>query len=206
MLCWYEIWLSWPCQPNYMNQRINCCVFKVSEYITHFTILYQILFEPAYVERVLITCEEWRHRRACVWVQSRSLRYSHTQYRKLLESSVKGMDVWPHLMCVHARLKDHKPHDAKVPFLVRWIVELPHDKTNKITVHPAKTQIKLGIRPVWSKSLLCTQWVAKGPSFLHADSEDSDQTGRMPRLIWVFAWRTVILLVLSWGGSFFLFR
>ena len=24
----------------------------------------------------------------------------------------------------------------------------------------------------------------------------------MPRLIWVFAWRTVILLVLSWGGSF----
>ena len=25
------------------------------------------------------------------------------------------------------------------------------------------------------------------PSFLHADSEDSDQTGRIPRLIWVFA-------------------
>ena len=25
--------------------------------------------------------------------------------------------------------------------------------------------------------------------FLHADSEDSDQTGRMPRLIRVFAWR-----------------
>ena len=33
-----------------------------------------------------------------------------------------------------------------------------------------------------------------------AHSEDSDQTGRMPRLIWVFAGRTVILLVLSWGG------
>ena len=28
------------------------------------------------------------------------------------------------------------------------------------------------------------------PSFLHADSEDCDQTGRMPRLIWVFAGRT----------------
>ena len=24
---------------------------------------------------------------------------------------------------------------------------------------------------------LCAQWVAKGPIFLHADSEDSDQTG-----------------------------
>ena len=33
-------------------------------------------------------------------------------------------------------------------------------------------------------------WVAKDPSFLHADSEDSDQTGRMSRLIWVFAGRT----------------
>ena len=34
------------------------------------------------------------------------------------------------------------------------------------------------------------QWVAKDPSFLHADREDSHQTGRMPRLIWVFAGRT----------------
>ena len=24
------------------------------------------------------------------------------------------------------------------------------------------------------------------PSFLHVDSEDSDQTGRIPRMIWVF--------------------
>ena len=47
-----------------------------------------------------------------------------------------------------------------------------HDKTNKVSVRPAKTQISL-----------CAQWVAMGPGFLHADSEDSDQTGRMPRLI-----------------------
>ena len=73
-----------------------------------------------------------------------------------------------------------------------------------MTVRPAKTQISLGIRPVWSESLLCPEWVAKGPSFLHADSQDSDQTGRMPRLIWVFAGHTVILLVLSWGGSIIL--
>ena len=92
--------------------------------------------------------------------------------------------------------------------------EPPRDKTKKMTVHPAKTQISLGIHPVWSESLLCAQWIAKDSSFLHADSEDSDQTGRflhadsedpyqtgrMPRLIWVFAGRTIILLVLSWGG------
>ena len=59
-------------------------------------------------------------------------------------------------------------------------------KTNKKNVRPGKTQISLGIRPVWSESSLCAQWVAKDPSFLYADSEDSDKTGRMPRLIWVF--------------------
>ena len=49
--------------------------------------------------------------------------------------------------------------------------------TKPTTVHPAKTKISLGIRPVWSE-LLCAQWVAKDPSFLHADSEESDQPGQ----------------------------
>ena len=63
--------------------------------------------------------------------------------------------------------------------LVLFLLEPPHDKTNKMTA-----------RPVWSESSLCAQWVAKKLRFLHADSEDSDQTMRMPRLIWVFAGRT----------------
>ena len=71
-------------------------------------------------------------------------------------------------------------------------------QNNKLTVCPAKT----GIRPVWSESSLCAQWIAKGPIFLHADSEDSDQTGRMPRLIWVFAMHTVTLLILLCRGLF----
>ena len=73
--------------------------------------------------------------------------------------------------------------------LLKWN-EPPHDKTNKVTVCPAKTQIC----PGWSESSLCSQWLAKNPSFLHVDSEDSDQPGWMPRLIWVFAGRTVTLL------------
>ena len=65
------------------------------------------------------------------------------------------------------------------------------------------------LRSAWAsaqsdQSSLCAQWVAKDPMFLHADSEDSDQTGRMPRQIWVFAGRTLILLVLSCRGSFHL--
>ena len=54
---------------------------------------------------------------------------------------------------------------------------------------------KRRLRSTWAsaqsdQSIHCTQWVAKDPRFLHADSEDSDQTGRMPRLIWVFAGHT----------------
>ena len=53
-------------------------------------------------------------------------------------------------------------------------------------MRPAKTQISLGMRPVWSESSLCAQWVAKDPSFLHVDSEDSDQTGGCPG--WSESW------------------
>ena len=83
---------------------------------------------------------------------------------------------------------------ASVPWemsINRTTNEPRHDKTNKMTVRPPKTQISLGIRPVWSESSLCAQWVAKDPRFLLADIEESDQTGRMPRLIWVFAGRTL---------------
>ena len=33
-------------------------------------------------------------------------------------------------------------------------------------------QSGLGIRPIWSESLLCTQWIAKDQRFLHEDRED----------------------------------
>ena len=76
-------------------------------------------------------------------------------------------------------------------------------KPTKWHVRPAKTPISLGIRTVWSESSLCAQWVAKDLSFLHADSEDSDQTGWMPRLIWIFTGRTCHFYTLphkKWRG------
>ena len=61
-------------------------------------------------------------------------------------------------------------------------------KTNNMAVRPAKTQISLGIRPVWSESLL-SAWRKSGSLATHKmHSKDSDQTGwtgRTPRLIWV---------------------
>ena len=60
------------------------------------------------------------------------------------------------------------------------------------------------LRSAWaSAQSSMSAWRKLGPSATHwVHSEDSDQTGRMPRLIWVFAGRTVIVLVLSWCGSF----
>ena len=79
--------------------------------------------------------------------------------------------------------------------------ELRYDQTNKVSVRPVKTQIILGIRPVWSESSL-TAWRKLGALAIQwAHSEVSDQTGRMPRLIWVFGGHTLILLVLSCRGS-----
>ena len=59
----------------------------------------------------------------------------------------------------------------------------------------AEVQADLSLRCPYKRKLgsLETHW---------AHSKDSDQTGRMPRLIWVFVGRTLILLVLSCPGSY----
>ena len=66
--------------------------------------------------------------------------------------------------------------------------------------------VRRRLRSAWAstqsdQSSLCTQWVAKNPSFHHADSEDPDQSGQMPRLIWVSVEAQAILLDLLWCSS-----
>ena len=73
-------------------------------------------------------------------------------------------------------------------------------KPTKCPVHPAKTRISLGIRPVWSEPLL-SAWRKLGSLATNwVQSRDSDLTGQMPRLIRVFVGRTFILLgfVMRW--------
>ena len=95
--------------------------------------------------------------------------------------------------------------------------EPQHDKTNKMAVCTAKTQISLGIYlpSVIRVYAVCMKkaWVLSYPlsaqrrlrsdwAGAQADhSEDSGQTGWMPRLIWVFAGRILLLLVLSCRSS-----
>ena len=88
-------------------------------------------------------------------------------------------------------------------------------KQTKWHVRPAKTQITLGIRPVWSESSLSAWRKLRSLATQWGHSEDSDQTGRMPRLIWVFAGRTghfvgfvkmrLILRIFCHSGSIFFY-
>ena len=53
----------------------------------------------------------------------------------------------------HSNTAEVRPIYLKIGHIMRKPVfffsyEPPHDKTNKMTMHPAKTRISLGIRPV----------------------------------------------------------
>ena len=78
-------------------------------------------------------------------------------------------------------------NDSDIFILYRHVYEPRHDKINKMSMRPAKTEISLDIHQSDPPSLIrvfaFAQWVVNDPRFLHADSEHSDQSGRMPRLI-----------------------
>ena len=137
------------------------------------------------------------------------------QRRLLLRASVKGCIVmilsYRRQVWANSVDPDQTALDGTVcsgstlfPFhqqlLYALIYEPRHDKTNKMSVRPAKNHISLGIHPVWSESLLSAERNLGSLATHWMHSEDSDQTGRMPRLIRVFAGRThySVGFVMSW--------
>ena len=78
-------------------------------------------------------------------------------------------------------------------------IEPVHDKTTKWMC------VQWRLRSAWAsaqsdQSSVCTQWLAKDPSFLHADSE-TDQIGWCPGWSESSLGAFAILLVLPWSGS-----
>ena len=140
------------------------------------------------------TDEHRRLRQACTSAQShQSLLCLLTQYSEPEEVSDKEHQIWPHSgywVAVHAHLKDHKTHDAKVP---SNSYELPHDKTNKMTCAPSEDSDQPG-HPPSLISLRCSHEESLAP-WLPTEctakslSRLGGCTGGMPRLIWVFAVR-----------------
>ena len=75
---------------------------------------------------------------------------------------------------------------------LEWLSFIPNHFSRNVRkrpfvhVRPAKTQISLCIRAVWSESSLGAFCIAKDAKFLHAYNEYFDLTARVRRLIWVY--------------------
>ena len=74
---------------------------------------------------------------------------------------------------IHNHQNKDDTHNNKYPCYFQYqmsmynkINEPRHDKTNKMSVRPAKAQISLGIRPVWSESSL-SAWKKLGSLATH---------------------------------------
>ena len=84
---------------------------------------------------------------------------------------------------------------------------MPTNMSHRMTEQQSGMCGQRRLRSAWASALsdqsLLSAWRKLGFSATHwAHSEGSDQPGHPSSLIRVFAGRTVILLVLSWGGSY----
>ena len=106
---------------------------------------------------------------------------TYTGRRRTINVSVSDVSdsapVFPNKQGVQYLEKSVEITDGSDSVPVRVIYDPPHDKTTKPPVRLSKTQISLGISPVWSEPSLCALWVARDTSYRHVDSEDSDQSG-----------------------------
>ena len=87
-----------------------------------------------------------------------------------------GVSIWHHFLMTWLKSVLWK-YVPKAHWCNKRKMSCSTKKPTKWSVFPAIPQISLHIWPAWSESLLCAQWVAKYQSFLHAHSENFDQTG-----------------------------
>ena len=76
------------------------------------------------------------------------------------------------ILCQNYICLTFKPNVMMSALIERAQMSCCMTKPTQWPVCPAKTQISLGILPVWSESSLRALWVAKDQRFLHVDSED----------------------------------
>ena len=77
---------------------------------------------------------------------------------------------------------------------------MSRDMTKPATWLCAQRRLRSTWASVWPESLLSAWWNLGLLPTHRAHSEDADQIGRMPKLIWVFAARTLVFVgfVMSW--------
>ena len=127
-------------------------------------------------------------------------------FSHLLAYILTSLAIWRRFSTVSSRPLDHSESGAIVgSMILAWKIHgyihtllscnenhSSHNDRKRSYGHvrPAKIQIRLRIRAVWSESSLGAFWIAKDTRFLHVNKEESDHIARMRRLIWVFTWHT----------------
>ena len=149
--------------------------------------------------------------RSCVLLKGSDLKLTCCEHKDMIFSFslANGRNQAKYQEPIHVQSNSTSSQDIKREGNTNTDISAPcyHKQMSRDMTKPTKwVCAQQRLRSAWASALSdqsshCAQWVAKDPRFLHADSEDSDQTGRMPRLIWVFAGRTLILLVLTCRGS-----
>ena len=146
----------------------------VNPYCSNFRIITAVFrsFAIPYLHFVnIITCTPWRHSFYLLLLRIllgspwfRSCSPFNIIIYKNRSKQIINQDFLSYLILLKCIKRQYEPR---------------HDKTNKMAVRPTKTQISLGIRPVWSESSL-SAWRSIGSLATHrAHSVDSDQSGQM---------------------------
>ena len=71
--------------------------------------------------------------------------------------------------CLVRHFSKHKCFENSVIILSHSV---SHLNMSCLMTKPTKWLLPVKTQIIWPESLLCTQWVAKDPSFLHVDSKD----------------------------------
>ena len=194
---WKEVWWVWPTRgvwwamdadkvnSSFVMENLLCTYGRSSANRT----LYPILFNQLEMSLVYVILEHSQSKYflfirnfMTTYIHIQSLTYPHDNTHFIdniyIHTWVEGLNVGQVYSNTLPTIKGS--HISRYYFLIKW------------SARPAKIQISLCIRQVWSESSLCAHWVAKDM--------------RMPRLIWVLAGRKghfvgFVTLRLKWAVS-----
>ena len=151
------------CATTWQNQQNECAPSEDSDQPGHLPRLIRVFAVRMKKPWILSYPVSAPQRLWSDWANAQadlSLRWAHTQFVGFVMSRLNYFQIWfvqeflPLLFVIGSQLFYFKC--LLLFFTLILYVSLHTTKPTKRHERPAKTQISLGIRPVWSESLLCT--------------------------------------------------
>ena len=102
-------------------------------------------------------------------------------FSSFLSYCLSNVSLQYHCLSNFSNFSQRRQLDMTIIWLTGPLNYNPINHLSRLMTKPTSTQS--------DQSSLCAQWVAKDSSFLHANSEDSDQTGRTDHFVsFVMRW------------------